>query len=311
VLTRILHVSDLHIGAPRAVAAEWALAPLVERFDPELVIASGDLAHRGKPEQHAAAAELLRGLGRPLLVVPGNHDIPYTFPARFTRTYEQFDRHWETTQPVYRSDRIVAVGLNSVRPWRNQTGRVRPAQLERAREVLRTADEGRLRVVALHHHLIGAPWRSRKKPVARRNDVLASLVEDGAELIVAGHIHQAAVAERREFEIATGGERAVTVSVAPGLGQPRPRRRGEARGLHVYEFDETHLRVYTYTWRDGGWALTAERVFARGRDPLQVGRRPSATRAGEGAILGEAAVQVQEQQRADEREEEPAGRPDQ
>ena len=130
--------------------------------------------------------------------------------------------------------------------------------------MLRAAEGTQLRVAVLHHHLIGAPWRSRKKPVARRNHVLASLVDAGAELIVAGHIHQSTVAERREFEIATGGERGVTVSIAPGLGQPRPHRRGEARGLHVYEFDETHLRIHTYTWRDGGWALTAERTFARG-----------------------------------------------
>jgi 3',5'-cyclic AMP phosphodiesterase CpdA len=269
VLTRILHVSDLHVGAG-ASPAEFALAPLVERFEPELVIASGDLSHRGKPEQHDTAAQLLRDLGRPLLVVPGNHDIPYTFPARFTRTWEQFERQWETTEPVYRSERIFAVGLNSVRPWRNQSGGVREAQLARAAETLREADESQLRIAVLHHHLIGAPWRSRKKPVARRNHVLASLVDAGAELIVAGHIHQSAVAERREFEISVGGEHGVTVAVAPGLGQPRPHRRGEARGLHVYEFDELHLRIHTYTWRDGGWALTAERAFARGTGPLSV-----------------------------------------
>jgi hypothetical protein len=99
--------------------------------------------------------------------------------------------------------------------------------------------------------------------------VLASLVEAGAELIVAGHIHQAAIAERREFEISPAGtERGVTVSIAPGLGQPRPNRQGEARGLHVYEFDDTHLQVHTFTWRGDGWALTAERTFARGREPL-------------------------------------------
>src|SRR2546421_1522219 len=63
--------------------------------------------------------------------------------------------------------------------------------------------------------------------------VLGSLVDAGAELILAGHIHQAAVSERREFEGSTGGERGVTVAIAPGLGQPRPHRRGEARGLHV------------------------------------------------------------------------------
>jgi len=33
--------------------------------------------------------------------------------------------------------------------------------------------------------MIGAPWRSRKKPVARRNHVLASLVAAGADLVVA------------------------------------------------------------------------------------------------------------------------------
>ena len=269
--TRILHVSDLHVGAGKT-NAEWALGPIVERFEPELVIASGDLSHRGRPEQHDTAAELLRSLGPPLLCVPGNHDIPYTFPARFTRTWEQFERLWETTEPVYRSERILAVGLNSVRPWRNQSGRLRDAQLARAAQELSSSDGSRLRVAVLHHHLIGAPWRSRKKPVARRNHVLASLVDAGAELIVAGHIHQSTIAERREFEIATGGEHGVAVSVAPGLGQPRPHRRGEARGLHVYEFDERQLRIHTYTWRDGGWALTAERAFARGTEPLSVTR---------------------------------------
>jgi len=269
VLTRILHVSDLHIGAGKT-SAEWALDPLVERFEPELVICSGDLCHRGRREQHEAAAALLRELGPELLVVPGNHDIPYTFPARFTHTYDEFERQWETTEPVYRSECILAVGLNSVRPWRNQSGGLRDTQLERAATALRSATASQLRVAVLHHHLIGAPWRSRKRPVARRNRVLASLVDAGAELIAAGHIHQSAVAERREFEIASGGERGVTISVAPGLGQPRPHRRGEARGLHVYEFDERHLRIHTYTWRDGGWALTAERAFARGVEPLSL-----------------------------------------
>jgi hypothetical protein len=33
--------------------------------------------------------------------------------------------------------------------------------------------------------------------------------------------------------------RGVTVSIAPGLGQPRPNRRGEARGLHVYDAEAT------------------------------------------------------------------------
>jgi hypothetical protein len=98
--------------------------------------------------------------------------------------------------------------------------------------------------------------------------VLASLLDAGAELILAGHIHQGAVSERREFEVVTGGERGVTVSIAPGLGQPRPNRRGEARGLVVYEIGDDSLVAQTYTWRDADWGLTAVRRFPRGREPL-------------------------------------------
>jgi 3',5'-cyclic AMP phosphodiesterase CpdA len=156
-----------------------------------------------------------------------------------------------------------------VRAWRHQSGGVRQRQLDWAGKQLSSAPDGALRVVVLHHHLLGAPWRSRKKPVSRRNRVLAALVDCGAELILAGHIHQAAVSERREFEISSSGdERSVVVSIAPGLGQPRPDRRGEARGLHVYEAARDRLLIETYIWRDDEWALTAEREFPRGREPL-------------------------------------------
>src|SRR5437763_1337562 len=94
------------------------------------------------------------------------------------------------------------------------------------------------------------------------------LVIAGGDLILAGHIHQAAVSERREFEISTGGERGVVVSIAAGLGQPRPKRHGEARGVHVYEIDDACLRVHTFAWHRTDWGLTAERRFPRGREPL-------------------------------------------
>jgi 3',5'-cyclic AMP phosphodiesterase CpdA len=268
--TRILHLSDLHFGTREDPEIERAVASLTERVEPELIVASGDLTHRGRRDQHERAATFLRSFRLPLVVVPGNHDIPYRFPARFTRTFDEFERLWETTEPVYRSPQLFALGLNSVRAWRHQSGGVRASQLQRAAELLAGAPDGALRIVALHHHLLGAPWRSSKKPVARRNHVLAALVDAGAELILAGHIHQAAISERREFEVVVGGERAVTVAIAPGLGQPRPNRRGEARGLHVYEVEDGEIAVETYIWREDDWGLTAERRFPRGREPLAV-----------------------------------------
>jgi len=269
VLTRVLHLSDLHFGAGDDDAIERGAPVMAERFEPELVIASGDLSHRGREDQLARASRFLRSLGPPVLAVPGNHDIPYTFPARFTRSFREFERQWETTEPTYASDTLHVVGLNSVRPWRHQSGGIRTHQLDAAEERLREAKPTAFRIVVLHHHLIGAPWRSRKKPVARRNHVLSTLVGAGADLILAGHIHQVAVSERHEFEISRGGEHGVVVSIAPGLGQPRPQRQGEARGLHVYEIEESCLRIRTYVWQDTDWGLTAERQFPRGREPLE------------------------------------------
>ncbi len=258
------------MGSREETWLEPGLADLVEQVDPELIVASGDLTHRGRPEQHDRAADFLQSLGRPILAVPGNHDIPYSFPARFTRTFDEFERHWETTEPVFQTNGLYVIGLNSVRAWRHQSGGIRQSQLARARKLLAQAPDGAVRVVTLHHHLIGAPWRSRKKPVSRRSHVLASLVDGGAELILAGHIHQAAVSERHEFEVIEGDVLGATVSIAPGLGQPRPNRRGEARGLHVYECAEKTIRVETYVWRQDDWGLTAVRTFARGREPLSV-----------------------------------------
>jgi 3',5'-cyclic AMP phosphodiesterase CpdA len=272
VATRVLHVSDLHFGRREDPAAHEALLRLAERHAPGLVIASGDLAHRGRRDQLERATELLRALGRPVLAIPGNHDIPYSLPARFTRPWAEFERLWETTEPVHRGDGLHVVGLNSVRPWRHQSGRVTDEQLARTAASFAEAEDGALRVAVLHHHLLGAPWRSRKKPVARRNLVLARLVESGAELILAGHIHQGAVSERREFEVTGGDVRAVVVSIAPGLGQPRPKRRGEARGLHIYEVEGHRITVLTYIWRGDDWGLTAERRFPRGREPLSIQR---------------------------------------
>ena len=266
-IARILHVSDLHFGAGRDAEIEHGLGDVVERVRPDLIVASGDLSHRAKRGQQEDAARFLRSLGPPLLAVPGNHDIPWTL-RRLARPFTEFERVWQTTEPLFQSETLQVVGLNSARPWRHQSGGIRSSQIERARKLLAAAPDGALRVVVLHHHLIGAPWRSRKKPVAHRNTVLAGLVDAGAELILAGHIHQAAVSERHEFEVVSGDVRAVVVSIAPGLGQPRPNRLGEARGLHVYDVTDETLAVHTHIWRGGDWGLTAHRTVPRGPGPL-------------------------------------------
>jgi 3',5'-cyclic AMP phosphodiesterase CpdA len=263
VTARLLHVSDLHAGTHEELPVEQALERLVQQVEPQLVVASGDLAHRGRRVDHERAAALLCRLGPPVLAVPGNHDVPGT-PGRFLRPWAEFERVWGTTEPVAAVAGLHVVGLNSVRPLRYQGGALSAKQLRRAAERLAAAEAGALRVAVLHHQLLGAPWRAaHKRPVSRRNRVLSSLVAAGADLILTGHIHQSAVSERHEFEVSGDEAHTTVVAIAPGLGRPRPRRLGEARGVHLVEATDAAVAVHTYLWSGGDWTLAAERRFPR------------------------------------------------
>jgi 3',5'-cyclic AMP phosphodiesterase CpdA len=265
---RLIHVSDLHVGAREEPRVEGPLRALIDALRPDVIVATGDLTHQGRRSQHEHASAFLRGLGPPVLAVPGNHDIPWLFRGRLAHPWREFERQWSTTEPVFSTEGLCVVGLNSVRPWRHQSGGTSGSALQQAASRLGLAPAGALRAVALHHQLTGAPWRTRKRPVARRGHVLAALVEAGAELILGGHIHQSAVSERREFQVTADGAAGAVLSTAPGLGRPRPRRRREARGLAVCEAEEAELRVDTYLWRDGAFVLTASRRYPRGTSTL-------------------------------------------
>jgi 3',5'-cyclic AMP phosphodiesterase CpdA len=265
VTARVLHLSDLHIGRREAPEPMSALRELAAELAPELLLATGDLAHRGKRWQFERAAELLQSLGIAVLAIPGNHDIPYTFPARFTRTFAEWEHVFGTTEPVYTSDEVMVVGLNSVRVWRQQGGALDAAALDRVATTLDAAPEGALRVVALHHHLAAPPWRARRKrPLHRRDDVLRSLAEARVELVVGGHVHQAGIAERREFQaVEAGPSAAIVLATAPGLGRPRPQRSGEARGVNFYESDADTVMVTTYAWDGKTFTDVSRRSFRR------------------------------------------------
>jgi 3',5'-cyclic AMP phosphodiesterase CpdA len=263
VKARLLHVSDLHVRRLEPLVALEALQRLSARLEPALVLATGDLAHRGRQIELERAAEALRSLERPLLAVPGNHDIPYTV-ARFTRPFGLWREVFGEAEPVFRGDGLLVLGLNSVRPRRHQEGSLSDVQLARARAELEAAPSA-FRIVALHHHVASAPWRApNKAPVDRRELVLHTLASAGADLVVSGHVHQAAVATQREFQVlGESSRKSVVLATVPGLGRPRPHRSGESQGVNVYDIEADALTVTTLTWNRDDFAEVARRSFPR------------------------------------------------
>ena len=264
-MARLLHVSDLHVGAhdEGRREIEAAVRELVERERPEVVVASGDLSHRNRADQHELAAAFLRSLGAPIVALSGNHDLPQLPLQRLTSPRARFEAVWGSSEAEYRSDGLVVCGLNSVRPWKYQRGALGDDDLTRVSEFFRSVPQGALRIVALHHHLTSPPLRFGKRPIPRRASVLAALADAGAELVLSGHTHQSLVVESREFLFRAEAPGGLVLAVAPGLGRPRPTRHAEARGFHLFEADAETLRAVTYAWTSAGLAEIAERTFRR------------------------------------------------
>ena len=73
---KILHVSDLHFGPPYLPRVGEALIDIAASIAPDVVVVSGDLTQRAKPEQFEEAARFIGRLPDvPRIVVPGNHDV--------------------------------------------------------------------------------------------------------------------------------------------------------------------------------------------------------------------------------------------
>ena len=85
----IAHLSDLHFGRHDETAAERLLADISE-VKPNITVVTGDLTQRARHRQFAAARAFLEKLPRPVVVIPGNHDVPlYDIVERFLGPFER------------------------------------------------------------------------------------------------------------------------------------------------------------------------------------------------------------------------------
>jgi 3',5'-cyclic AMP phosphodiesterase CpdA len=87
----IAHISDLHIDGSgqrheRAARVIGYLARLPS--PPDVVLATGDLADTGAPDEYNEVRELFAQLSSPPLVCPGNHDARAAFRAHLLRLPE-------------------------------------------------------------------------------------------------------------------------------------------------------------------------------------------------------------------------------
>ncbi|MEM7581783.1 MAG: metallophosphoesterase family protein [Acidobacteriota bacterium] len=208
-MRQILHISDIHFGPPHRHEVSEAVLQLISRRRPDLVVISGDLTQRARPEQFAEARAFVDRIEVPSIVVPGNHDVPmYRVWERVGAPFGAYRRHFaEDLEPTYQDDEMAVIGVNTAFNWTIKDGRVTRAGLRRLEQQLAAVPAGVARIVVAHHQLVPPPRFDTQRVLENAHQVVALLKRAGVEMVLSGHLHQSWIGSTEAYY--PSGERPV------------------------------------------------------------------------------------------------------
>lgn len=248
----LIHLSDIHVGRldPAIVAP---LATTIRNAAPDLVAISGDLTQRARHAQFLEARRFIDALERPLLVVPGNHDVPlWNVATRFVTPFRRYRRHiTRELEPVVEDDEMIVVGVNTARAWAWGEGRINQAQVDAIVHRLAAVPAAKLRIVVTHHPFDLPPGVGERRLLGRAHMAMARLAAAGADLFLSGHLHISHIghsAERYRIE----GHSALIVQA----GTVSMRGRGEQPSFNVLRVERPRIAVSRYVWDSAAAAFT-------------------------------------------------------
>jgi 3',5'-cyclic AMP phosphodiesterase CpdA len=198
---QILHVSDVHFGPLHRTEAAEALLALVAERRPDLVVISGDLTQRAKPEQFRQARAWVDQLQAPSLAVPGNHDVPmYRVWERALVPYGAY-RRWfsEEMEPTFTDDELHVIGVNSAHNWTTKHGRITRKRLGSLTAELAVVPPGRCKLIVVHHPLIPPPNFGLQRVALHAQEAVELFATAGVELVLSGHEHQSYWGRSEDF----------------------------------------------------------------------------------------------------------------
>lgn len=258
----LLHLSDLHFGRLNPAT----LAPLFEtakRLSPHLVVVSGDLTQRARPEQFRDARDFLAALPKPQIVVPGNHDVPlYDVVRRFVSPLGNYRRYIsDDLEPVYQDEEIAVIGINTARSFTFKGGRINEAQVARVRERLCSLPPEITRILVTHHPFDLPEGRTEDDLVGRARMAMEAFVACGADLIVSGHLHVAHTTHTA-IRYRLPGRSALLVQAGTATST---RERGEPNSFNVLRIDRPRIAVERYVWtgQTSRFVPAATEIFER------------------------------------------------
>ena len=243
----IVHLSDLHFGRVDAQLLE-PLRRRVHALAPRVLVVSGDLTQRAKPDEFQAARGYLDTLPGEKIIVPGNHDVPlYNVFQRFLTPLTKYRRYIsQDLEPSYVDDEIAVVGINTARSLVFKGGRIDEKQVEAVRAKLCALPETIVKLV-VSHHPFDLPEHMDKDDIARRaKKAMQMFSRCGADVLLAGHVHVSHAGETTErYKI--DGFNALVVQAGTATST---RGRGESNSFNALHVTPDEVTVERYAWEE-------------------------------------------------------------
>src|SRR5438876_2474766 len=247
-MARLIHLSDLHFGAHDEDLVE-AVERKADQLKPDLVVISGDFTQRARTEQFKDACsflERLREAGHEVLGVPGNHDVPlYDVLRRFLSPLTRYRRFIdETLCPFIELQGVAVLGINTARSFTFKDGRISEEQVEFIRETFLRTDPDAVRVLVTHHPLFAIPvGEGVERAIGRQELALDSIEEAGVDLLLAGHVHHAAVHSAADLVTRAGGALVIQAGTATST-----RLREQNQSFNVIDIEDGDVTLTVECW---------------------------------------------------------------
>jgi 3',5'-cyclic AMP phosphodiesterase CpdA len=269
-LRKIIHLSDLHFGR----VDPDVVSPLLEAIQaerPDVTVVSGDFVQNGTRREFEQARQFVQQLPGQRILVPGNHDMPFTnLFWRFAtglRLYKEYIT--AEMEPFWSDEEVAILGISTARRWPIRGGRIHETQVRSVEQKLCALSPGITKILVTHHPFDLGPAYGRRQLVGRARMAMTRLA-GSIDILLAGHMHQSH-AGHTAVRYRLQGKSAIFVQAGTATST---RGRGEPNAFNLLRIEPAGLVVELHQWQrlQRQFRCVSSESFALWRDKAECQR---------------------------------------